>query len=197
MVAKTGRAGPRWAFVLMLGALAAPLRAAPPVHVMAHGDPLEQDVAYVVLVPHLQVMGRSQNEVDGVITGATFDGQPREYGLSLTADRPTLVRVAPGRYHFASLDIGRYHWSLSEDQSMFEARPGQLNYPGDWNVSVDEHDIMVGARKIGWRIDAALYTSQGAVDASQLDVDAAFAALKPAYTRLDPPSAHPGGFGER
>ena len=187
----------RMSIAAVMALACVPLMAAPPLHVIVHGDAVDPGVAYVVLVPRLNVLGRDDDEIHGVITGATPDGQAREYALQLPVGVPTIVRMAPGKYHFSTLVIGPYKWDLSEDESYFEAKAGQLNYPGDWNLQVVRREITMGAQHMGWRIEADIWSGPAALDVAKLDVDPAFtSSLAVAYTKLERPPAH-AGVGER
>jgi hypothetical protein len=182
----------------LLGVFAAASLAAPPAHVMEHGERADPGAAYLVVVPHFRVFGEKAEVVACVISGRTADGDARDYAIRVAADKPAVLRVAPGRYHVSEVDISTYHWSFGETDSMFEAKAGQLNYPGDWNFSLDNHNINFAARTVGWRVDAALYTDERPIDAKALDLDADFGiAPAPVYTRIDPPPPHPNGSGDR
>ena len=186
---KMGRPA-RFAFALVAVIAAVSVQAAPPAHVMVRGDAADPGAAYVLLVPHLKALGVVSDVFKGVLTGRTPDGLAREYEVEVPADRPTLVRVAPGRYFFSKLEIGTYGWSLEEAQSAFDARAGQLSYPGNWNVEVVQVDLMRGARKIGWEIVARMWTREEALDLGKLDVDPEFTAtLKPVFTFVGVPRA--------
>ena len=199
MSSSSSRAPARFAALAIAGAIAStPLLAAPfPfAHVVAERESADRATAYVVLLPHLTILQRRQPEVDGVLVGKTTDGRAVSYAVAIKPDRPTVLGMEPGRYYFARVYGGDEYWSLEENDSQFDARLGQMNYPGDWYISVEYHDITRGARKIGYRIAGTLTIGGGSIDMAPLGLDPSISSLPLLQTHEDP-TGHANGFGER
>ena len=189
----------RLAAMALAGAIASTRLCAAPIpfaHVVKADEAADKDMAYVVLLPHLAILKQRQREVDGVLMGKTTDGRAVTYAVAIPPDRPTVLGMEPGRYWFARVYEGDGYWSLEENDSQFDARPGQMNYPGDWYINVEYHDITRGARTIGHRIAGTLTIGGGSVDMTSLGLDRSIASLPLLQTHVDP-TGHANGFGER
>ena len=172
------------------------VRAAPFAHVVAPGEGVDHGMAYVVLVPHVAFLNQRALEVDGLLVGKTTAGQAVDYAVAVAPDRATVIGVVPGRYFFSRVYEGGGYWSLEENDSQFDARADQLNYPGDWYIQVEYHNIVRGARTIGHRVAATLTLGGGLVDLAPLRLDPAFSALPLLQTHVES-VGHATGFGER
>lgn len=185
---------------------------APAGHVVLPGEALDPSAAYVVIVPHLVNrtgrQGAISHEVRIAIsqesrflawltTASAFGAQPASIAVALPVDRPTVVRVPPGRYFVSRVFVESesVYYNIDESYSLFDARPGKLNYPGDWTVETGYHEITRGARHIGWYFNATLAES-GTSDLGTLGADAgeSVAQLPRAYTRQVPKAS---ALGER
>jgi hypothetical protein len=185
---------------------------APAGHVVLPGEALDSSSAYVAIVPHLLnrtgKRGSISNEVHVAVsrqgqflawltTASALGAQPVSISVKLPVDRPTVIRVPPGRYYVSRVFVesDAVYYDTEEGYSLFDARPGQLNYPGDWTVETGYHEITNGARHIGWYFNATLAESSSS-DLGSLGADAgvAVAQLPRAYTRQVPTTT---ALGER
>lgn len=162
------------------------LQAAPLAHNVAPGEQPDHGVAYVVLVPHVTILKQRAPELDGFLVGKSMDGHELVYTVAVAPDRPTIIGVAPGRYFLARVYSGDRYWTLEENDSQFDAKVDQLNYPGDWFVRVEYHDIVRKARTIGYRVAGTLTLGGDGVDLPSLGLDPAFAALPLLPTHVEP-----------
>ena len=191
-----GVSGRSAALALVAAAASMAVQAEPLAHVVAPGERFDHDMAYVVLVPHVTILDQRALEVDGLLVGKATDGRAVAYAVTVSPDRPTIIGVVPGRYFLSRLYEGRGYWPLEENDSQFDAKADQLNYPGDWYIQVEYHDIVRGARTIGHRVAATLTLGGGAVDLAPLGLDPAFSALPLLQTHVEA-IGRATGFGER
>ena len=185
---------------------------APAGHVALPGEAVDPSAAYVAIVPHLVNRTGRQGTISHaahvstrpearflawLTTVPAFGGKPVSVGVALPVDRPSVVRLPPGRYFvsrvFVESDV--VYYDIDESYSVFDARPGQLNYPGDWTIETGYHEITQGARHMGYYFNATLAES-GSSDLVTLvaDAGASVAKLPRAYTRQVP---SPSAMGER
>ncbi|MCK9688290.1 hypothetical protein [Scleromatobacter humisilvae] len=182
---------------------------APRAHVAAADEAIDPAAAYVVVVPHVasrsgplddtwymvHVSVSDKPEFLAWLTSAPPFGQaPVNLAVAVSTARPTVVRVPPGRWFVSKVFVQSHYYDVDPDYSLFDARSGQLNYPGDWTVEAGYHESTRGALHIGWYFNATLAES----DTSDLGAVLAEGAgplgrLPRAYTRL--PSARPAPGG--
>ncbi len=178
--------------------------AAPAAHVQLPGEALDASAAYVVVVPHVRnrtgTQGSFTREVhihvapEGrllawLTTASAFGAHPVSIALALPIDRPTVVRVPPGRYFVSRVFVESQavYYDIEESYSLFDARAGQLNYPGDWTIETGYHELTRGAQHIGWYFNATLAESASSdMGALAADGGVPLAELPRTYTRQQP-----------
>ncbi len=186
---------------------------APRAHVVDPGEAIDPAAAYIVIVPHVAsrtgppepqpyprdvyVSISEKREFLAWLTSAPSFGQrPVDLAVAVSTHRPTVVRVPPGRYFVSKVFVQTSYYDIDEDYSLFDARAGQLNYPGDWTVEAGYHESTRGAYHIGWYFNATLAESGSSDLAALVGADQGpLARLPRAYTRR--PSLRLGPGGER
>jgi hypothetical protein len=184
---------------------------APRAHVVTADEAIDPAAAYVVIVPHVtsrigppepmrlpfnvHVFVADKPEFLAWLTSAPPLGQPPvDIGVAVSTRHPTIVRVPPGRYFVSKVFVQKLYYDVDQDYSLFDARPGQLNYPGDWTVEAGYHESTRGAMHIGWYFNATLAESATSdLGALTLDDNPPLARLPRAYTRRPPLRPTPGG----
>ena len=181
---------------------------APRAHVVAPGEALDPSAAYVVLVPHVENRAGSGGSVyfdvhisvsekpellAWLSTAPSFGQRSVNLAVAVSTSRPTVVRVPPGRYFVSKVFVQSEYYDIDADYSLFDARAGQLNYPGDWTIVSGYHELTRGAHRIGWYFNATLAES-GSSDMGALvaDADGPVARLPRAYTRQASTRIAPG-----
>ncbi len=181
---------------------------APGAHVVAPGEALDPSAAYVVIVPHVENRSGSGGSIyfdvhvsvsdrpellAWLTSSPPFGQRPVNLAVAVSTNRATVVRVPPGRYFVSKVFVQSVYYEIDADYSLFDARAGQLNYPGDWTVETGFHEITRGARRLGWYFNATL-AEGGVSDLGTLvaDTDGPVARLPRAYTRQASTRTAPG-----
>jgi hypothetical protein len=182
----------------------------PRAHVVVVGEAPDTSSAYVLVVPHTQVRHGYKVSVLGATTidaspAPTFrtwltsspptEGRSIEESIEVPSDRPTILRLPPGRYYVSRVFVTPYYYDLDQNQSSFDARSGQLNYPGDWTVDAGYHELTRGAQHTGSYYLATLIEGDSGALARSVDASSSIAGLPRAYTRVTSQAEH--GIGDR
>jgi len=101
---------------------------------VSDGETPDPAVAYVVVVPHLQVNGWKQpGRISGGLTRLDESPQLR-HSFNLQNHEVQIIKVTPGRYYLSDVKGEPLNFEFKQESSEFVAKAGQLNYPGDWYV---------------------------------------------------------------
>ena len=168
---------------------------------MVAGEGVDPSAAYVLVVPHTLVRGGRESRFTGTTTTnavkapvfmawftstTTSGGRALQQSIEVPTDRATILRLPPGRWFVSRVFTFPLYYDLDQDQSSFDAKPGQLNYPGDWTVDAGYHEITRGARHLGYYYAGRLMENDGGALATGVDAGSAVAQLPRAYTRVPP-----------
>lgn len=102
------------------------------------GQPITSGQAHILIRPQYRFGSSKLTEVDIGLT--RVDGNSKE-DLQLVAvptDDVSVLEVKPGVYYLRRLESSRgyYKHTIDPRMTLFNARSGQLNYPGDWRIDV-------------------------------------------------------------
>lgn len=128
-------------------------------------DPLDPSSAYVVLSTRYSFGNQNFTEIDVGLVGSQSHGSPTKVFLPHTQNNTRLViKVPPGFYYLdrLSAEDGYYRAQPDGRLTLFEAKAGRLNYPGEWTVGSVVHSSSVsgtvgaGAARISYTIQVSV-----------------------------------------
>jgi hypothetical protein len=103
------------------------------------GDNIRADRALVLVHPRYEWTRLSRGTIEIGLTRLEAGKSPENLILSPVPNGEiSVIEVPPGFYFLRRLNAGNgyYRHTFEPKQTLFNARPGQINYPGDWHIKV-------------------------------------------------------------
>jgi hypothetical protein len=129
-------------------------------------DPVDSSSAYIVLSPRYSFGSQTFLEIDMQLVGSPIQGSPNKVFLPHTENNTrSVIKVPPGFYYLDRLSAlgGYYRAQFDGRLTLFEAKAGRLNYPGEWNIGSVVHSSSVSGT-VGDGLARISYTMQVSVE---------------------------------
>ena len=122
---------------VLLAPLAALFGCASP-SILKDGQPTAAGQAHILVHPHYRYGSGSYKEVDIGLTRVEGKSTTDLQLVAVPTDEVSILEVPPGFYYLRRVEIDRgYHrHTIDPRMTLFNAKTGQINYPGDWNINV-------------------------------------------------------------
>jgi len=106
---------------------------------LVDSDQIDTDAAYVALTPRITIGDKKPGYADlSIICVDTNKGSRTFYLPNTRNDQTLIVKTPPGACYLAGVKIPpSLSTSFRPVTTAFEARPGAVNYAGDWQIEIN------------------------------------------------------------
>ena len=167
------------------------------------GDRIDANGAYVLIRMHYPLRQMSQ---EPLLVGLTrLDSAASRTDLvmlSVKPDQPAVFKVPPGYYYVRAVHAlrGYYKHTLDPRLTLFQAKQGQVNYPGDLSIRVSTSNVsysgtaLSGSSAADYTIEITARNDPQVVEVAKLRFPALLSTLPLQFTKLTdsmPQDRHP------